>query len=210
MEYGAPLLILGRNLGTNSVITAGIKKLQKLQHECIRWALGPKYAVTAMESMAGLSPIAIKFIELTSRLRLPLENASDENPTKIWLAHINACPILRAAGCFPISEDRKVDTIKAQYRSQAAQQAGQMSIMAQYISQECRLENGMDVCLTIQSPLISKLAIAWRCNGFGIHQTWKTCNEPFTRSHTECSDLGIHGDLAGECRIIALSRTIVQ
>jgi hypothetical protein len=66
----------------------------------------------------------------------------------------------------------------------------------------------MDACLTIQTPLIRKLAIAWRCNGVGIHQKCKTRNEPFTRRHTECSDLSIYGNFADECRILALSGTI--
>ena len=207
MEHGAAMLTLSQNLRENPVITAGMKKLQNLQNDCVRWAFGRKHAIVAMESMAGLTPMTIRLAELTARLRLHLENASDENPTKMWLTHNNACPLLRAAGCYPIPDDRKVESIKALYRSKAAEQAALASVMAQYISPECRLANGMDACLTIQTPLTRKLAIAWRCNGFGVHQKCKTCNEPFTRRHTECIDLGIYGDMAGESRVLALSGT---
>jgi hypothetical protein len=207
MEYGAPMLILSLSLKTNPAIKAGLKKLQNLQNDCIRWAIGRKRAIVAMESMAGLTPVTLRLAELTARLRLHLESASGENPTKTWLTHNNACPLLRAAGCYPIPEDRKVETIKTLYRSKAAEQARQQSTMAQYISPECRLDNGMDACLTIQSPLTRKLAIAWRCNGLGVYQMCKTCNEPFTRRHIECIDIGIYGDMAGECRALALSGT---
>ena len=207
MEYGAAMLTFSQNLRENPAITAGMKKLQNLQNDCVRWAFGRKRAIVAMESMAGLTPVAIRFAELAARLRLHLENASDENPTKMWLTHEHSCPLLRAAGCYPIPDDRKVESIKALYRSKAAEQAALASVMAQYISPECRLANGMDACLTIQTPLTRKLAIAWRCNGFGAHQKCKTCNEPFTRRHTECTDLGIYGDMAGESRVLALSGT---
>ena len=207
MEYAAAMLTLSQSLEHNPVISTGLKKLQRLQNDSVRWAIGRKCAIVTMESMAGLTPITIRLAELAARLRLHIENASDENPTKVWLNHANACPLLRAAGRFPIPDDRKVETIKSHYRAQAAEHAVQKSILARYISPECRLANGMDACLTIQSPLTRKLAIAWRCNGIGIHQTCKTCNEPFTRRHTECIDLGIYGDLAGEGRVLAIAGT---
>ena len=165
MEYAAAMLTLSQNARKNPEITTGMKKLQNLQNDCVRWAFGRKRAIVAMESMAGLTPVAIRFAELTARFRLHLENVSDENPTKMWLNHENTCPLLRAAGCYPIPDDRKVESIKALYRSKAAEQAALTSVMAQYISPECRLANGMDACLTIQTPLTRKLAIAWRCNG---------------------------------------------
>jgi hypothetical protein len=70
--------------------------------------------------------------------------------------------------------------------------------MAKYIWPTCQLENSMDDCILLKAKNTRSLAIAWRCNIFGMHQTCSTCSLPFTRRHVECAAHPIHGDLASE------------
>ena len=58
------MLILSLSLKTNPAIKAGLKKLQNLQNDCIRWAIGRKRAIVAMESMAGLTPVTLRLAEI--------------------------------------------------------------------------------------------------------------------------------------------------
>jgi hypothetical protein len=205
MVYGAPLLVLSRNKNTSKAITAGIKKLQSLQNECIKWIFDRSIAITAMESLAGLTLVKFRFAELTAHFRIQLESSPDVCHIKHWLNQNNACPIIKACSKYPIPQDRDINTIKAHYRAQATKWAQRKSILTRYILPECKLENGMDTCLTLQDPRIRKLAIAWRCNAIGLHQLCRICNEPFTRRHTQCNSFGITGSLATQCLEISNS-----
>jgi hypothetical protein len=198
MEYGAPILTLNKTRANSRDITTGIGKLQKLQTECLKWAFNKNHAIQTIESMSGTMPVKTRLVELTARFRLHLENSSDENPIAKWLTSTMACPLIKAASRFPIPQDRSIETIKNTYRAQSLIEAYKKSIMAQYISQECREENGMDACLKILERKIQTLAIAWRCNSFGVYKKCKKCNIPFNRRHTDCVDLGVHGDLYNE------------
>jgi hypothetical protein len=145
--------------------------------------------------MAGILPVKSRFAELTARFRLHLENSSEENPIKHWMTSTDACPLIKAATRFPIPADGKVESIKSSYRAKGLEVAAQKSVMARYISSDCREENGMDACLKIKDKKTRTLAIAWRCNSFGIYKKCILCKIPFSRRHTECTSLGIHGDL---------------
>jgi hypothetical protein len=198
-EHGAPLVMLLKKQRIHcKAITARIKLLQKLQNECLQWAFEKRCSKMALESMAAIAPVALRFQELTARFRLHLEKCSDGNPIKHWLTSRNASVLLKAAGQYPVPDDKLVDTINTLYREKALIYQAKHSIMARYIWPTCRLENGMDACLMLKSKNTRSLAIAWRCNTFGMHQTCKTCSMPFTRRHVECAALPIHGDLATE------------
>jgi Reverse transcriptase (RNA-dependent DNA polymerase) len=206
MEHGAPLVTLaGNQPAYKESVRTGLLKLQNLQYECLRWAFDRKRPAPTLESMAGLSPIKIRFAELTARFRLHLEAASPENPVKQWLAHSNAHPLLKAAARYPIPNDRKVESIKREYRDKAFTKAATTNRMARYIDPACRNDNGMDACLLIQNPGVRKLAIAWRCNGIGHHQKCSKCNTPFTRRHVECTSFNIWSEIAQECADIKRS-----
>jgi hypothetical protein len=55
----------------------------------------------ALESMAAIAPVALRFQELTARFRLPLENFSDSNPFKHWLTSGNASALLKGCRSIP-------------------------------------------------------------------------------------------------------------
>jgi hypothetical protein len=199
LEYAAPILILllARGLYKKTIID-GIKKMQTLQNEAVKWIFCRKRPLPTLESLAGLTSIQHRFEELTARFRLHLEKASPNNPIKYWSDLSRCSGLTTTAISYPIPVDKKVETIESIYKTKSYQMAAKKNRLAGYISPESRLDNGMDACLCIQNHKLRNLAINWRCNTFGFSHKCGACKIPFTRRHTSCTQLNLSHGLRAE------------
>jgi hypothetical protein len=190
LEYAAPILVLLKAKGLYlKTISGGIKKMQALQNDAVKWIFCRKRPLPTLESLAGLSTIQYRFEELTARFRLHLVKANAENPIKYWSDPSRCCGLISKAMCYPIPDDNLVETITDLYKTKSFEYAATKNRLAGYIAQESRLESGMDASLTIQNHKLRNLAINWRCNTFGITHKCGTCKTPFTRRHVSCTQL---------------------
>ena len=187
MEYSAPILILLDKLDLHKRdIARGIKAMQKIQDDSVKWALRRKRPLATLESMAGLTSIQLRFEELTARFRLHLMNVSSQNPIRFWTENGRGSGITNIGATYLIPRDKKVETIRAKYRADSFLRAARTNRMAGYITESARMDNGMDSCLCIQNAKVRSLAISWRCNTFGMYYVCKSCNTAFTRRHVNC------------------------
>jgi hypothetical protein len=142
-EYAAPILILLYGLGLHKrTITCGIKEMQKIQDDAVKWIFRKKRPQATLESLAGLTSVDLRFEELTARFRLHLERTSDRNPLKYWIQNGRASGITNAAITFMIPAGKKVATIEAKYRAASFNRAARLNRMARYIDSASRLHNG--------------------------------------------------------------------
>jgi Reverse transcriptase (RNA-dependent DNA polymerase) len=207
LEYAAPILVLMHNLGLyKKEISRGIKKMQELQNDAVKWIFRKKRPLPTLESLAGLLTVQNRFEQLTANLRLHLMNVSQDNPLTAWTKTGRGSGITHAAAFFPIPADQKAESIEALYRERSSSRAARLNRLAGYIDPASRLENGMDACLTIQNEKARNLAINWRCNVFRPNYRCKTCNKPFTRRHVSCAQLRIRPSLAVEHARLVESR----
>jgi hypothetical protein len=189
-EHGAPTLVLLHSLDLHKrQIKNGIKKMQELQDDAVRWIFHKRRPQSTLESLAGLNSVRLRFHELTAHLRLHLMRLSEDNPIRYWTDNNIGSGITFAARNYLLPAEKTAKSITAQYRAWSADEASRDNRMAGYIDPACRLANGMDACLTIQNPRLRCLAINWRCNTFGMYQKCKTCNQPFNRRHAQCVQL---------------------
>jgi Reverse transcriptase (RNA-dependent DNA polymerase) len=199
LEYAAPILVLLQEMRLNEkLIKRGIKDMQKLQNDAVKWAFCKKRPLATLESLAGLSTIDLRFKELTARFSLSLLGAPEHNPIHYWINTIFATGIVYMATIYPLPPDRKVSTIEALYRTKSYVEAASKNRMAGYIDSAARLDTGMDACLFIQNKVTMNLAIQWRCNTYGCYLKCKLCNLPFTRRHAGCVQFPIGRALMAE------------
>jgi hypothetical protein len=198
-EYAAPILMLLHRLDLNKrEIKRGIKAMQRLQSDAVKWIFQKRRPLPTMESLAGLTTVEQRFDELTARFRLHLMSAASENPIRHWTTHGRGNGITEAGASYPMPRDGKVATIEARSRAASFKDAARKNRMAGYIDPAARLSSGMDACLCIQNSRLRNLAIRWRCNAFGIYHLCGICNVPFTRGHVGCAQLDIAGPIKVE------------
>ena len=208
IEYAAPILILLYGLDLHKrTIKRGIKEMQKLQDEAVKWIFRKKRPQATLESIAGLTCIQLRFEELTARFRVHLMGASDKNPIKYWTQQGRGSGITNAAATFWIPRDKKVATIQARYRADSFTRAAGANRMASYIDTDARLSNGMDACICMQNSKTRRLAIEWRTNTFGLHHRCKACNKPFTRRHALCIQINVGSAMQKEYDTIMATGT---
>jgi hypothetical protein len=196
LEHGAPILVLLQGLDRHKVaIQNGIKQMQKLQDDAVKWILHKRRPRATLESLCGLNPVQLRFEELTAHLRLHLMHLSEDNPIRYWTDNGPSSGITRAAVSFEVPAEKTAKSITALYRERSTHLAARSNRLAGYIDPACRLASGMDPCLIIQNPRLRSLAINWRCNTFGVFQKCRTCNLPFTRRHVQCVHMPLRQSL---------------
>ena len=121
---------------------------------------------------------------------------SEDNPLRYWTDSGLGSGIDKAAATYRLPPEKSAKSITAHYRAKSMLQAAQSSRLAGYIDPACRLDSGMDGCLTIQNPRLRNLAINWRCNTFGIYRKCSRCKSPFTRGHVQCVHMPMRYALA--------------
>jgi hypothetical protein len=189
-EYAAPLLILLQDMNHfPREISKGIKAMQIIQNDAIKWIFYKKHPILTLESLAGLASVRFRFEELTSRLRLHLDAIPEINPLYHWLKSPLNCALVNRAYCYFVPKEYTIESIYAYYKQCSFESAADKNITAKYLASHARLSTGMDASLCIQNSKTRKLAIRWRCNSFGLHKTCATCNRSFNRGHTRCLKL---------------------
>ena len=191
------MLLLGLGLHKRQ-IQNGIRLMQKLQDDAVRWIFHKRQPQATLESLAGLNTVHLRFEELTAHLRLHLTHLAEDNPLRYWTDNGLGNGITNAAATFMLPAEKTAKSITALYRARSMQHAARRNRLAGYIDPACRLASGIDACLTIQNQRLRSLAINWRCNTFGVFQKCRTCNVPFTRRHVQCVRTPLRRALAAQ------------
>ena len=201
MEYGAPLIILlERQAVTRTckkTFKRSIARLDKLQTDCLRWAMGKKRAKKILQAITAIPNIELRFEELTARLRVHLLNMHPSHELRFWKDHPAACQLVQAAYTYPVVGSITAANIINHFRTHFLASCKTSSRMAALIDDSCRTDIGIDACLEIPDYKVRAQAIAWRTNTFGLRATCHQCSCPFNRKHVNtCFATSITGKLA--------------
>jgi hypothetical protein len=191
LDYGTPLAFF---LNANKrCYKRQLKKLEKLQHRCLKWALGSKTTGPILNSLTGVPSIQNRQHELALKFKLHLHTLDDQNPLREWYTAERTCPLIKSATTRSENDPWEAKEIKRFIRTKGAREDKAKSNLCAYINQSCRLKrNGMDSCLEILKPKIRKAAIQWRTNSVGHRSLCLHCGMPFNRRHTnECMTFNI-------------------